>query len=123
MELAKTCPVCLHALEDFNTVYAGTPLSDALVKYGNSTLNLLRVVNTTLSSRREPGSAGLSALASNASHWRAMRVYFSVLQGFHLGEAGSGCHVYKPDTGASMWTCFASDLASFLQHVADEQSD
>ena len=67
VELAKTCPVCLHALEDFNKVYAGTPLSDALVKYGNSTLNLLRVANATLSSQREPGSAGLSAMASNAS--------------------------------------------------------
>ena len=66
-ELAKTCPVCLHALEDFNTVYAGAPLSEALVRYGNSTLNLLRVANTTLSSQQKPGSAGLSAMASNAS--------------------------------------------------------
>ena len=66
-ELAKTCPVCLHALEDFNTVYAGAPLSKALVRYGNSTLNLLRVANTTLSSQQKPGSAGLSAMASNAS--------------------------------------------------------
>ncbi|CAE7217029.1 unnamed protein product [Symbiodinium microadriaticum] len=51
VELAKTCPVCLHALDDFNTVYAGAPLSDALVKYGNSTLNLLRVANATLRSQ------------------------------------------------------------------------
>ena len=67
VELAKTCPVCLHALDDFNTVYAGAPLSDALVKYGNSTLNLLRVANATLRSQHEPGSAELSAMASNAS--------------------------------------------------------
>ena len=67
VELAKTCPVCLPALEDFNTVYAGTPLSDALVKYGNSTLNLLRVANATLGSQRRPGSSELSAMASNAS--------------------------------------------------------
>ena len=49
--LAKTCPLCIQALDAFDAQFTGDLLSDALVKYGNMTLHLLRDANDTLGQR------------------------------------------------------------------------
>ena len=91
-DLAKTCPLCIQALDAFDAQFAGDLLSDALVKYGNMTLHLLRHANDTLGRRdfhKLPAVVNASSLLAHSSELSSQGAELGSLAAIALATAAN----------------------------------